>query len=134
MATTVAVGVDANITFITGHNACFDTFSFMVGQRLISTTCFGDTYEGVRGGLKYGSWSAEGKPKFDASSTAPGLGGTTITKGGGTITLTIASGCTYAFTGIIERGGISADVNGGQRLSYSGVTSGSITETWDETS
>lgn len=131
MAETVAVGVDGSVSFISGHNAVFDSFELMIGQRLVSTTGFGDTFEEVRGGLKYGSWTCAGKPKFDVSSSAPNLDG--IAGAGGSITLTVATGCTFQFTGVIERGGISSDVNGGARLVYSGVTSGAVTETWDET-
>lgn len=134
MALTKAVGSDASISFISGFNACFDTFSLVIGQRLINTTCFGDSYETNRAGLKFGRWSASGKPIFDAATTKPGFDDLTGTSAGsGTITLTVATSCTLAFTGIIDSIGIDTNVNGETRLTYTGVTSGAITETWDET-
>lgn len=129
---TKAVGTDASISFISGHNACFDRFELTIGQRLVNTTCFGDTYESNRAGLKFGRWMAEGKPIYDDTTTKPGFDDMTGT--GNTVTFTIATGCTLAVTCIIDTISVRADVNGEQRLTYTGVTSGAVTETWDETS
>jgi len=129
---TKAVGTDASVSFISGHNLCADRFELTIGQRLINTTCFGDTYESNRAGLKFGRWMVEGKFIYDTTNTKPGFDDLTGT--GGTITLTIATGCTLAFTGIIDTISGRADVNGEQRLTYTGVTGGAATETWDETS
>ena len=127
MALTKAVGSDASVSFISGFNVCADRFSLTVGQRLINTTCFGDAYETNRAGLKFGRWMVEGKPIYDASNTKPGLDD--LTAGGGSITLTIATSCTEQFTGIQDTISINSDVNGESRLTYTGVTSGAVTET-----
>lgn len=131
MALTKAVGSDGSVSFVSGHNLCADEFELAVGQQLINTTCFGDTYETNRAGLKFGRWSVSGKAIYDAGSTKPGLDDLSGT--GGTITLTIATGCTEAFTGIISTAAVRSNVNGEVRLTYNGVTSGAVTETWDET-
>jgi hypothetical protein len=68
--------------------------------------------------------------KYDAASHNPGA--TEINKNGGAMVLTVATGCTYSFTGIIISVGLSSDVGAGARVVYSGVTSGTITEAWDE--
>jgi hypothetical protein len=131
MALTKIVGSDGAVTFITGHNLCADEFELAIGQQLINTTCFADTYESNRAGLKFGRWSVSGKPIFDAGTTKPGFDDLTGT--GGSITLTVATGCTEVFTGIIGTMSVRSNVNGEARLTFTGVTSGAVTEAWDET-
>jgi hypothetical protein len=131
MATTPATGTDGSVTFITGHNAKFASWTLNISQALVDVTGYDSSgYFQAVGGLKSGSWTVAATLKYDAATHTPGA--TAMTKNGGAMTLQVASGCTYAFTGIIISAGLSSDVGAGARIVYSGVTSGAITETWDE--
>jgi hypothetical protein len=127
-----AVGVNGAVSFITGHAATFDRFDFTQGQRLINTTGFGDTFESNTAGLKFSRFSAEGTPKYNVSSSAPGYG-TTMSQTGGTLTYTVATGCTVSVTGILTDINVRSDVNGEARLTFNGVGDGAVTQVWDET-
>jgi hypothetical protein len=130
MATTPATGVDGNVSFGT-HYAAYNSWTLTVSQALVDVTAYGDTYAAHVGGLKFGSWTIGGTLKYDAASHSPNL--EVLEKTGITgIILTVATGCTYTFTGIPVSATASSDVGGGARVTWSGVTSGAITEAWDE--
>jgi hypothetical protein len=130
MATTPATGVDGAVTF-TGHNAAFNSWTLTVSQALVDVTAYGDTYAAHVGGLKFGSWTIGGTLKYDASTHTPNA--EVLEKTGVTgMILQVAPSCTYTFTGIPVSCSISSDVGGGARVTWSGVTSGAITEAWDE--
>jgi hypothetical protein len=129
MATTPATGVDGNVTFA-GHIAAYNSWTLTVSQALVDVTAFGDLYAKHVGGLKFGSWTIGGTLKYDAASHSPNL--EILEKTGAAIVLTVATDCSYSFTGIPVSGTASSDVGGGARVTWSGVTSGAITEAWDE--
>lgn len=131
MATTPATGVDGLVSFITGHNASFNSWTLNISQALVDVTAYGDTYAANIGGLKFGSWTVGATLKYDAASHSPNA--EVLEKVGGAMTLQVATNCTYAFTGIPTSCSISSDVGGGARVSWAGVTSGAIVEAWDET-
>lgn len=130
MATTPATGVDGNVSFISGHNASFNSWTLTVSQALVDVTAYGDVYAAHVGGLKFGSWTVGATLKYDAASHSPNA--EVLEKTGGSMTLQVATNCTYAFTGIPVSCSLSSDVGGGARVTWSGVTSGTITESWDE--
>src|SRR4051812_19376823 len=132
MAQKTAVGVNGVISFITGHVLRFDRYSLAVRQALLPTTAFGDLFEVNTAGLKSGRFSASGHFVYDFATTAPGVA--SMSQTGGTVTFTIAPGCTEAVTCIIGEIAIENEVAGDARGTYSGVTSGAVTETWDELS
>ncbi len=130
MATTPATGVDGSVTFA-GHIAAYNSWTLTVSQALVDVTAFGDLYAAHVGGLKFGSWTIGGTLKYDASTHSPNV--EILEKTGVTgIVLQVATGCTYTFTGIPVSCSVSSDVGGGARVTWSGVTSGTITEAWDE--
>jgi hypothetical protein len=130
MATTPATGVDGAVTFA-GHIAAYNSWTLTVSQALVDVTAYGDTYAANVGGLKFGSWTIGGTLKYDAATHSPNA--EILEKTGvASMVLTVAPGCTYTFTGIPTSCSISSDVGGGARVTWSGVTSGAISEAWDE--
>ena len=122
--------MDGAVTF-TGHNAAFNSWTLTASQALVDVTAYGDTYASHVGGLKFGSWTIGGTFKYDAATHSPNLD--VFEKVGvANMVLQVATNCTYTFTGIPVSASASSDVGGGARVTWSGVTSGAITEAWDE--
>lgn len=140
MASTALVGNDGSITMPTGHNAVINAWTGSISQVVSETTGFSDSFRNYRGGVMGMRWTASGLPKADAATHSP-LPDSTDTLAmdvaGATITLTVAeavSGASsYAGSAIIESLDISVNKLGESTLNYSGVISGTITQTWDET-
>ncbi|GIW77988.1 MAG: hypothetical protein KatS3mg104_3051 [Phycisphaerae bacterium] len=126
-----ATGLTANVTFLTGHNLCPDMFELTKRQQLIDATCFGSTHEEYVGGLEGGSFVVEGKPIYDDANTSPGFD--SITDQPGSVTFTVAPGCTIQVNCVISNMTLRATHNADSRLSFTGMTSGPFVETWDET-
>jgi hypothetical protein len=131
MAVKSASGVDGSVTLPTGKVIKCDNWSLVVSQAQVPTTGFGDTFVTRVGGLKDGAISFGGTFKYDATTTSPGL--TAMTSAPESFVFQVATACTYTFTATINSAGASSDVAGAARASYSGFTSGSIVEAWDET-
>jgi hypothetical protein len=131
MAITDATGVVGDVTLPTGYNVKADTWSLSISQALIPTTGFGDTYETNVGGLKRGAWSVTGTPQYDAANTNPGINDTVSAPQSGFV-FQVAPNCTFTCSGIVVNGTASSDVAGAARVSYSGVTSSSVVDAWDE--
>ncbi len=127
-------GIDGSLTMPTGYNACFDSWSLVLGQRQNNVSCFGDVFESNVGGLKFGRWTATGTPTFNNTSTAP-ISSTTpwITQTPANCVFTVATGCTFTIGVIVAEFAASSDVNGAARVAYSGPTSGAVAVVWDET-
>lgn len=135
MAITIALGLNGACALPAGNYAKIDRWEGNFGQDIHNITGFGDSGNKVfLGGLNYGNFTATGRPMFNVANSKPGYG-TGLTKDpvGATTTLTVASGCTYAGTSIIGNIRPSVDYNGEARITFDGVFSGTITETWDET-
>lgn len=130
MPVTPATGVDGSVTF-TGHAAAFNSWTLTISQALVDVTAYGDTYASHVGGLKFGSWTIGGTLKYDGASSSPDAENLSKTGIANTV-LQVATNCTYTFTAIPVSCSISSDVGGGARVTWSGVTSGAITEAWDE--
>ena len=125
-------GVDGSLTMPSGYNACFDSWSLVLGQRMNTVTCFGDTYESNLGGLKFGRWTATGTPTHNAASTAP-FTSSGPSAASASATFQVGTGSTIAIGVVVAEIAVSSDVNGAARIAYSGPTSGAATVTWDET-
>lgn len=125
-----AVGMNASVTFLSGHSLCADKVRITESQALIPTTCFGATHEGNTGGLKSGRLMVEGTPKYNVTASNAGFG--SISSSGGAFTITVASGCTISGNCILSDQTFEADVNGSSRLTYNAATDGAISSVWDE--
>lgn len=134
MAETRAVGNDGAITMPSGvHDAVVRSWSANFPRYLANVTGFGDTYEKNRLGIMGVNGTLTCVPKFDASSTSPGV--LDRVANGSSLTLQVASGCTYALTAAFNDIGFNIDKTGDAGLTYafSNGVSDTITETWDET-
>ncbi len=125
-------GIDGSLTMPTGYNACFDSWSLVIGQRMNNVTCFGATFEDNLGGLKFGRWTATGTPTKDAATTIP-ISTNTLTSAAANCVFTVATNCTMTIGVIVAEFAASSDVNGAARVAYSGPTAGAIAIVWDET-
>lgn len=130
MATVKATGLDASVTFLTQHGCCADMYQLTRTQQLIEVSCFGSTGAEFLGGLQGGSFAVEGKPIYNNTSTSPGFAEISGTPG--SVTFTVATGCTVAIGCLVTSMTLRAVHGGESRLAYAGVTSGTPTETWDE--
>lgn len=131
MAITDATGVVGDVTLPAGYAVKADTWSLSISQALVPTTGFGDTYETNVGGLKRGAWSVTGTPQYNAANTNPGINDSTSDPQSGFV-FQVATNCTFSCSGLLVTGTASSDVAGAARVTYSGVTSGSVTDAWDE--
>lgn len=88
-----------------------------------------------RGGLRGASGTAVGFPTYNTTSTSPGW--TTIASGADSVpanmTYTVATGCTYAFQGLVTNIEHGFDVRGEATTTFTFESDGAITETWDVT-
>lgn len=125
-------GIDGSLTMPSGYNACFDSWSLVIGQRMNNVTCFGSTFEDNLGGLKFGRWTATGTPTKDVANTAP-ISNTTPSAAAANCIFTVAANCTFTIGVIVAEFAASSDVNGAARVAYSGPTAGAISVVWDET-
>lgn len=140
MASTRLVGNDGDITMPTNHNAVINSWSGTISQVVSETTGFGESFRQYRGGVMGMRWSATGVPKADAATHSPLPDSTDtllMSVAGATITLKVAGAVSgessYSGTAIVESLDVGVDKTGASTLSYSGVISGTITQTWDET-
>lgn len=132
MAMEKATGVDGDIDFISGHNACFDIFEMERMQQLINTSCFGEDEEDFTGSTQGGSCHAEGTIKYNATDTAPGVDA--MSKTGGAVTLTYAPACTHVFNLVLSSIRTRVVKLGESRVTFDGRMKGALVETWDESS
>jgi hypothetical protein len=132
MPSTVAIGTDGNVTLPSGHAAKLMSWAADFSQAAIETTNYADSgWRTFRGGLKGASGAAVGFPFFDVASSTPGF--QVIASGGGSLTLTAATGCTYTGTAIITNIRHDTDLQGNARITFEFQFTGAITETWDVT-
>ena len=123
------VGHDAAQPTLTGHSLTAQSFNIEIHQNVSSDLAgFGDSYEEYRGGHVGGSGSVTGKiasdgggPGADAMSTSPV-----------TVTINLASGCSYSGSAVIESFEASSDKQGNNSEgTFNFKWSGTITETWN---
>lgn len=137
-------GTGGGITLPSGYNAKVESWSASHEVLTTETTGFGDggaeVHEPVYTKM---SGSCAGTLQFDATNTAPLPGA--IVDGGAltqsdletnckaTLTLTATTGCTYAFTAIMTVTGFNRPEKDKATVTYNFISTGQITQAWDET-
>ena len=129
------------------HNPHFNTWSATFSRTQHDVTAFGDTGRRRIPGIADITGSAGGFMTFDANNTGPGVfqdahGSTAESHA---IVLTVQTGCTYTFNGLISDVAISSTMGGDATITMnfalaSGLavqgtdpTGSTAIETWDET-
>jgi hypothetical protein len=140
MAKTAVIGNDGSIS--TGvfnqasddatHNALINYFEVSFPRVVTNVTGFAHTLQRNRLGLMSIDGMLRGMPLFDAASTSPGVKDRVST--GSSVTLTVATGCTYAFTAAFSNFRFTSDKQGNAEFEAQFVNgdSDTLTETWDE--
>lgn len=144
MPTSNITGPGGSVSLPTGFNGKLDVWSASLDMVEVITTGFddgGNTTGDIVEQRFTGSATATGQ--FDGTSTAPIpsalLDGAALAEGDfaanakGSITLTAATGCTYAFTANITSVAFNRAHNGKLELTFNFASDGPITQTWDET-
>lgn len=129
------VGITGNITLPTGFSGAIFRGTANYDAALIDVTN-ATTSAGCAErltGIKSVDGTAMAYPQNSGSGIAPGVG--TIPTGNNVqvaaaMTVTMASGCTWAFAAVISRIAWAWDYTGKQVLTFSYASSGPITETW----
>lgn len=136
MALTTAVGIDGGFTTPTGYGGNYHAWNASFTMIVTRTTGYALAAETYRGGIHGGTFSAQGMPTFGASASQPIPDSTDTlnpTETPGSVTLTLATGCTYGGSALIGTTDISTDQwSNDTTLSQSGNFSGAITQTWAE--
>lgn len=133
MAVTNIQGYDGGITLPAGtHDGVIRRWNGSFSRATANVTGMTDTLVRNRIGILSISGSASGNPKFDASNTSPGVADAAA--GGSALTLTVATGCSYAFTAGFNNWNFNVDKEGESGLEFGFVNgdSSTLTETWDE--
>lgn len=134
--TTYLTGNDGNCKFgtsTTNHNAAFNVWNASFSRNVSDISAFGDSARRRRLGVADVSGSAGGFLIHD--DPGPGVNTTDWSTDGVDMTLTAASGCTFAFGAIVSEIAISNAKTGDAAVSFNfQLSSGAApTETWDET-
>lgn len=144
MALTKIAGVGGTVALPTGFNGHFRSFDWDMSMPEAETTGFLDlgfaSFVPV-GGIRV-TGSVQGVLTYDAASTQPfpdafgdgsGLALGDLAGQVGTMTLTFITGCTLAFSGLINGLGGSRAENGVAECTWRYGSSGPLTVVWDET-
>jgi hypothetical protein len=138
MAATPISGVTGSVTLPTGHNARIRAWSATLSQSVNDATGFSQARWATNlGGIASLSGSASGYLEFDATTTTPGIVDTgapamDVTTAAGSMILVAGTGCSLTFSGIISSISLGQSVDGVGTVAFSFVSSGAITETWDQ--
>ncbi len=133
------------------HNPHFNTWSATFSRTQHDVTAFGDTGRRRIPGLADVTGSAGGFMTYDANHTGPGVfqdaHAAPLAPGSSevhshAIVLTLQTGCTYSFNGIVSDIAISSTMGGdatitmnfalASGLEYAGTTGTTAMEAWDE--
>jgi len=132
-------GINGAYSGVTGFNAKMASWTANINIDNVETTGFSSNgYRDREPVIVHLDGNASGTGEFDASSTAPTpsalLAGTAaVSNAKGSMTLTATTGCTLAFTGVMQQVGLNRPNDGKLDVNHSFVSSGAITQTWDET-
>jgi hypothetical protein len=140
MALTTAVGYDGAFTTVSGYNGTYFAWTGELSMAVTETTGYGDYGRTYRGGIYGMTFTAQGQPKFDVStsepiptSATPSADAITPTRAGASVTLQVAATCTFAGTALIETTSFATDLRTNEAsLTQAGRFSGTITQAWDE--
>lgn len=139
MAITAITGPGGSVTTVTGFYGKFNNWTATVSNPSVETTGFTDN--GLMTNASSGPISMSGTltaiGQFDAATTAPfpaaGLASSpTFSSWSGSLTLTATTGCTYAMTVVMTGGTMTRGNAGRMELTFNWISSGAITQTWDE--
>lgn len=133
-------GVGGGFISVSGFNSKFTAWTANITNEVVETTGFidiGNSTNESGGPIKL-EGTAVGVAQFDAASTAllpaTALGASpTFSAWKGAVTLTATAGCTYSFTAVVSGVATGRQYNGRMEVTMSFVSSGAITQTWDET-
>lgn len=136
MAATPISGTTGSVTLPSGHNARIRAWSGTLSQSINDATGFSQARWATNlGGIASLSGSASGYLEFDAATTTPGLVTTaqpTMAVAGASMVLQAGTGCSITFTGVISSISLGQSVDGVGTVAFSFVSSGALTETWDQ--
>jgi predicted secreted protein len=132
MAEKAIAGTSGNFS-IGGHKARIAAWSASFVQDVNDASGFASAgWRENLGGMKVMRGEASGYLTYDAASTAPVA---TITEAndvtGQAFTLTCVTGCTYGGTAIVSNVVVGHSISGNASVSFSFVSTGAVTETWD---
>jgi hypothetical protein len=140
MPLTQITGPGGSVTFLSGFNGKFNNWTATINNPSVETTGFADNglMTNEAGGPISMSGTVTAIGNFDAAATAPfpaaGIAATpTFSSWKGTITLTATTGCTFSCTIVVTAGTKTRGNAGRMDLTFTWISSGAITETWDET-
>jgi hypothetical protein len=137
MAATPISGVTGSVTLPSGHNGRIRAWSATLSQSINDATGFSQARWAVNlGGIASLSGSASGYLEFDNATTTPGIVISTApgpTVAGAAMVLTAGTGCALSFTGVISSISLGQSVDGVGTVAFSFVSSGAVTESWDQT-
>lgn len=128
MAQTVLFGSDATVTTPTGTGGYYNAFALSITQGIARIIGFGDRWAKKRGTTLDGSVTVSGN--LTNGTTNDVLGTSTMSRTGGTLTLTFATSCTLVGVGICTGTGVNVDYMAGQPLSRSYEFTDQPVETW----
>ena len=133
------------------HNPHFNTWSATFSRSVHDVTAFGDTGRRRIPGIADVTGSAGGFMTFDASNTGPGVfqdaHGAPLAPGSSevqshAIVLTVQTGCSYTFNGMISDVAINTTIGGdatitmnfslASGLAFQGTSGTTAMEAWDE--
>ena len=124
------------------HDALFNTWSATFSRQVHDVTAFADTGRRRVLGIADISGSAGGFMAFDAANNSPSVFQNTMASGdvATEFLLTVATGCTYTFTGVIDSMAINSTAGGDSTITMNFQMAGgldtkadaSAIEAWDE--
>lgn len=134
MATLRFVGNDGGITLPSGtHDAIIRRWSAQFPRVISRVTGFTDTLSHNILGVMNITGSASGTPSGNNTTTSLGIADRVAI--GSALTLTVGTGCSFAFTAAFQNISVDSDKEGdaGVSFDFENGDSNTFTETWDET-
>jgi hypothetical protein len=125
------VGNEGTVAFGV-HSILANAWSISISRVVSDVTAYGDGSSRVVGGMPTYTGSVSGFLEKDATDTSPELVGSFTTGADVSVTLTAASGCTYACT-TCQVSGASVNVSktGDTTISFDFTASGGFVEAWN---
>lgn len=129
---TISTGVFSQSSDNATHNAIINYYTVSFPRVATNVTGFNDNIEHNRLGITRIEGSLRGSTLNGATSTSPGVADRTA--GGSSMTLLVATGCTYAFTAAFLNMTFNVEKQGGSEFQtdFLNGDSDTLTETWQE--
>jgi len=114
------------------HSILANAWSISISRVVSDVTAYGDASSRAVGGMPTYTGSVSGFLEKDSSNTSPELVGTFDSDDVVAVTLTAASGCTYACsTCHVSGASVNVSKTGDTTLSFDFTASGGFTEAWN---